>query len=114
VRVYQLVLALKAPNLGIIVCVDLAVRRSLYIHETIGRSVWDWLHNGDVHEDSPISSMLSLLLRNFVLHWVAVSHSYPFSGFQCSEFPWEVFTKGDTWGVPGLNSKTLIILQNSD
>ena len=58
--VYQLVLALKAANLGIIVCADLAVCRSLHTHETIGRSVWDWLHNGDVHEDSPISSLLSL------------------------------------------------------
>src|SRR4051812_786970 len=38
VGVYQLILALKAPNLGIIVCADRAVRRLLYTHKTIGRS----------------------------------------------------------------------------
>src|SRR5271170_5350539 len=65
VLVYQLVLALKAANLGIIVCADLAVCRSLHTHETIGRSVWDWLHNGDVHEDSPILSLLSLFASQF-------------------------------------------------
>lgn len=99
-RVYQLVLALKAPNFGIIVCADLAVRRSLYTHETVGRSVWDWLHNGDVHEDSPVSSLLSFTGLRYRIR-------SRFRDFGAPNFLGEVFTKGDTWGVPGPNSKKL-------
>jgi hypothetical protein len=89
------------------VCADLAVRRSPHTHEAIGRSGWDWLHNGDVYEDSPISSLLSLLPLQFGpslgcgLAFVTI---FGISVLRVSLG--EVFGKGgDTWGTPGPNSK---------
>jgi hypothetical protein len=99
------------------VCAHLAIRRSLHTHETIGRSVWDWLHNGDVHEDLPISSLFSLFASQFLSFtgaaFVAVL-GIRSRDFGAPSFLGEVSAKRKMWGVPGPNSKTLIILQNSD
>jgi len=103
VRVYQLVLALKAPNLGIIVCVDLAVR--LF---GIGYIM--------VMCTKTRRSRLCFRCCFAILSFTGLQYHIRtrFRDFGAPSFLGEVFTKGDTWGVPGLNSKTLIILQNSD
>jgi hypothetical protein len=94
------------------VCADLAIRRSLHTHETIGKSVWDWLHSGDVHEDSPDLVFAFAVASQFCRIRSRFRH------FGAPSFLWGSFRKGDTWGIPvrkpGPNSKTLIILQNSD
>jgi len=97
------------------VCADLALRRSPHTHEAIGRSGWDWLHNGDVYEDSPIS-LLSLLPLQFGpslgcgLAFVTI---FGISVLRVSLG--EVLAKGGTRGVlQAQTQKTLIILQNSD
>jgi hypothetical protein len=79
---------------------NLAVRRSLHTNETIGRSVWDWLHNGDLQRRLADLVFIFRCLPSQFCPFTGLPYRIrsPFSGFRCSEFPRGSFRKEEDVG----------------
>jgi hypothetical protein len=117
VHVYQLVLVLEASNLGIIVC-RTPRRTSLCCIPM--RQLGDLFGIGYIMVICTKTRRSRLWFSLLAPHNFVLSTGLPYRirsrsrDFGAPSFLGEVSAKRKMWGVPGPNSKTLIILQNSD